>query len=573
MSRFLGSGIALLALSLKLWAQPTSAPADSSPERRFVDVSATTGVSWRHENGDFGQRWLPETLGPGVLIFDANGDRHLDLLFVNGRGFPGKPGPAATPALYLNQGGMRFSDATAASGLSLSAYCLGGAAADIDNDGDTDVFLSCVGQDILLRNDGAKFVDVSRAAGLVESYELAASAAFFDADRDGFVDLFVTRYVRWTPETDQHCSFFGSGKSYCTPIVYEGLASRFYRNKGNGTFDERTQAAGLHHASSKALGVVPVDLDGDRWVDLVVACDTYQNLVFRNRGNGTFEDIGLTAGIALSLTGQPRGGMGIDAGDFNRGGRQSLVITYFSREMTGLYLNQGDNFFLDLGSASEVGRKTESTVGWGTFFFDFDLDGWLDLLVANGHLDAKAESPQSTGKHAQPQQLFANRGKGEFQEVTGSSGGDLARPLVGRGAAFGDLDEDGDLDVVITTNAGTPRIFENRGPAANWLRIRLQGTRSNRDGLGAEVAVTIAGARQTWQVRAGGSYLSQSEISPTFGLGGSGTVDTVEVRWPSGAVQTIGAVRANQVLEVVEPVSPSESAAGSAQEQSTGGEG
>ncbi|MES1242000.1 MAG: CRTAC1 family protein [Acidobacteriota bacterium] len=545
-----------LALLLGLTALPAPsqpAPSQETPAARFFDVTEAAGIAWTHNNGAFGQRWLPETLGPGVIVLDANGDQRPDLLFINGRSFPGKPGKETTPALYLNLGGLKFKEATQEAGLAFSSYCLGGSAADVDNDGDPDVYLSCVGQDHLLRNDGGRFTDVSQQAGLTRDYELGASAAFFDADRDGWVDLYVARYVRWTPETDQFCAFYGKAKSYCTPIVYQGAASRFYRNRGNGTFEDRTRAAGLYLPEAKALGVVPVDVDGDLWTDLAVTCDTCPNLLFRNKGDGTFEDIGLTSGLALSVTGQARGGMGIDAGDYDHSGRPGLVATYFSREMTGLYHNEGDRFFLDEGPNSEVGRNTLTTLGWGAFFFDFDLDGWLDLLIANGHLDEQVETVQQLVKYAEPQQLFRNQGKGRFQEVTGTIGGDLARPLVARGAAFADLDGDGDPDLVLTTSAGPAKVFENRGPHGNWLRVALQGGKSNRDGLGAAISVTAGGMTQTWQVRAGGSYLSQSEIAPTFGLGAAGTVDTVTVRWPSGTVQTLNGVTINQVLKVVEP--------------------
>ena len=538
---------------LGLAAQAASLLAEPAPAARFFDVTEAAGINWVHNNGAFGQRWLPETMGPGVIVLDANGDERPDLLFVNGRSFPGKPGKETTPALYLNSGGLKFKEATQEAGLAFSSYCLGGSAADIENDGDPDVHLSCVGQDHLLRNDGGRFVDISRQAGLSQDYEFGASSAFFDADRDGYVDLYATRYVRWTPETDQFCAFYGKAKSYCTPLVYQGAASRFYRNRGNGTFEDRTRAAGLYTPEAKALGVVPLDVDGDRWTDLAVTCDTCANLLFRNKGDGTFEDIALTAGVALSLAGQARGGMGIDAGDYDHSGRPSLVVTYFSREMTGLYHNEGDRFFIDEGPNSEVGRNTLLTLGWGAFFFDFDLDGWLDLLIANGHLDDQVETTQQLVKFAEPQQLFHNQGKGRFKEVTSTVAGDLARPLVARGAAFADLDGDGDLDLVLTTSAGPAKVFENRGPHGNWLRIALQGRKSNRDGLGAEVVVTAGGMTQTWQVRAGGSYLSQSEISPTFGLGEARTVDTVIVRWPSGAVQTLNGIKSNQILKVVEP--------------------
>jgi len=521
-----------------------------APKAPFVDVTDRTGIVWKHETGAFGQLWLPETLGSGVIVLDADGNDLPDLLFVNGRNFPGRPGPAATPALYLNRGNLRFEDATGAAGLDFSAYCLGGAAADYDNDGRQDLYLSCLGQDFLLHNEGGRFADVSRQAGLSQVYELGASAAFFDADRDGHLDVFATRYVDWTPDNDKFCSSDGKTKAYCVPTIYKSVTSRYYRNRGDGTFEEQTSRAGLANRS-KALGVMPLDVDADGWTDLAVASDTEPNLLFHNKGNGTFEEIGLSSGLAFSMDGQTRGGMGIDAGDYNRTGRPSVAITYFSSEMTGFYRNEGNLFFLDIAPGAEIGRKTRPFVGWGCFFFDYDLDGWLDLLVANGHLDDTREKSALPEPHAQPTLLFRNQGNGKFLEV--GAGSDLARPMVARGAAFADLDGDGDLDLVLTANGGSPKVFENRGAHGNWLRLALKGNSSNRDALGAAIKITVKGAAQTWQVHSGGSYLSQSQVEPTFGLGPDRIVDEIEIRWPSGTTQRLTGVPANQRLKVVEP--------------------
>ncbi|HKH45203.1 MAG TPA: CRTAC1 family protein [Thermoanaerobaculia bacterium] len=531
-----------------------------APKAPFVDVTERSGILWKHETGAFGQRWLPETLGPGVIVLDANGDGMSDLLFVNGRNFPDRPGPAATPSLYLNRGSLRFEDATHQAGLDFSAFCLGGAAADYDNDGRPDIYLSCLGQDFLLHNDGGRFSDVSRKAGLSQACELGASAAFFDADRDGHVDIFVTRYVDWTPETDKFCSADGKTKSYCVPIVYKSVSNHYYRNLGDGRFEEQTSKAGLANPS-KGLGVVPFDVDADGWPDLAVASDTQPNLLFHNKGNGTFEEVGLSAGLAFSVDGQVRGGMGIDAGDYNRTGRPSVVITYYTTEMTGLYRNEGNMFLLDIAPGAEIGRRTRPYVGWGCFFFDYDLDGWLDLLVANGHLDDSRSKLYPPEPHAQPTLLFRNQGNGEFVEV--GAGSDLAVPIVARGAAFADLDGDGDLDLVLAANGGSPKVLENRGPHGNWLRLALQGKASNRDGLGALIKITAKGGTQTWYVHSGGSYLSQSQVEPTFGLGDVQTVDEIVIQWPSGTTQRLTHVAANQRLKVVEPdakpVAPSSS--------------
>lgn len=528
---------------------------------RFVDVTRTSGVDFTHETGGFGKKWLPETMGSGVVVFDADGDGKLDLLFLNGRGFPGQaksPGQAATQKLFLNQGGFKFREATAAAGLAANAYCMGGAAGDVDNDGDLDLYLSCVGQDFLFANDGkGRFTDVSRRAGLSREYEFGVSVAMLDADRDGDLDIYATRYVTWTPETDLFCTLDGESKAYCTPESYPGASPRFYRNRGDGTFEDATKQAGLLAPKAKAMGVAVLDLDGDGWEDLAVANDTQPNLLYRNRGNGTFEEIGVASGMAFSETGVARGGMGIDAADYDRSGRPSIVIGNFANEMVALYRNEGNQLFVDVAPVSDLGRKTLLTLTFGAFWFDYDLDGWLDLFLANGHLDAEIERVQPRVKYAQPSQLFRNAGRGRFAEVVGDSSAALAQPRVARGAAWGDLDGDGDLDLVLTTNGGKAAVFENRGPGhGNWLRLDLKGTRSNRDGLGARVEVTAGGATQQWLVRTGGSYLSQSQVDPVFGLGGATKADKVVVRWPSGTVQTLSNVRANQVLEVVEPKDP-----------------
>ncbi|MFP3939250.1 MAG: CRTAC1 family protein [Thermoanaerobaculia bacterium] len=534
-----------------------SPPAGAGGDVRFVEATEESGVDFVHNTGAFGERWMPETIGPGVVVFDADGDERDDLLFVNGRNFPGRPGETTTSRLFLNQGGFRFADRTAEAGLDVSAYCLGGAAGDLDNDGDADLYLTCVGQDLLFRNDDGRFTEVGAEAGISREYEFGAGAVLFDADGDGLLDIYATRYVTWTPEDDLYCSLDGESKSYCTPRPYDGASPRFYRNLGGFAFEERTREAGLYQPEAKALGVTLLDLEWDGWTDLLVAGDTYPNLLYRNRGDGTFEEIGGQAGIAFSETGRARGGMGVDAADYDRSGRPGAVITYFSLEMVGLYQNLGDSLFHDVASRSAVGRNTFHTLGWGTFFFDYDLDGWLDLMVANGHLDEQVENVQEEVTYAQPQQLFRNAGGGELREVTDTVSPELARPLVARGAAYGDLDGDGDLDLVLTTNGGPAHLYRNEGDGhGHWLRLDLTGSESNRDAVGARVEVTVAGETQTWLVRTGGSYLSQSQVEPTFGLGPAATVDEVVVHWPSGEVTTVSDVPADQVLEVVE--SPSE---------------
>jgi hypothetical protein len=367
--------------------------------------------------------------------------------------------------------------------------------------------------------------------------------------------MYVTHYVTWTPEKDLVCSDDSKTKIYCTAASYPGASPRFYHNRGDGTFEDRTREAGLSKPEAKPLGVVALDLDGDGWTDLAVACDTEPNLLYRNRGNGTFEEIGILAGVATSTVGKARGAMGIDAGDYDHSGRPSLAITNFYTEMMGLYQNKGDKFFLDVGPRTEVGRASYLKIGWGCLFLDYDLDGWLDLLAANGPLTKRyKEGKLDNGQSAL---LFRNLGNGTFADVTAKAGGDLAGPRVARGLAFADLDGDGDLDLVMAESGGPGTIFENAGTGhGHWLRFSLEGKKSNRQGIGARVEVTSGGVTQTWEVRAGGSYLSQSQIDPTFGLGEARMADKVVIRWPSGTVQSLAKVAADQVVKVVEAATP-----------------
>jgi hypothetical protein len=512
---------------------------------RFVDVTAASGIDFVHNTGAFGQKWLPETMGSGVIVFDYDGDDRQDLLFINGTKFPGKPGDATTQQLFENLGGMKFRNVTRQAGLALEAYCMGGAAGDLDNDGDQDLYISCVGTDLLLINDGGRFTDRSVAGGLSRQYEFGASVALLDADNDGWLDIFATRYVTWTPETDIECRLDGKNKSYCTPEPYDGASPRFYHNNANGTFADWTRQAGVFTPAAKSLGVAVIDIDNDSWLDLAVANDTQPNLLFHNKGDGSFEEVGLVAGMAFDEAGVARGGMGIDAADYDGSGHQSLVIGNFDGEMVALYQNAGDLLFIDNAAPARIGRPTLSKLSFATFFFDYDLDGDLDLLVANGHLEPEIETIKASVTYAQPTQLFRNDG-GHFTEVTTTAGGDLAKPRVARGAAYGDFDADGDLDVVVTANGGRAQLFENRGSHGNSVAIPPRVSEGNRDGLGALIEIRAGGVTQRWLVRAGSSYLSQSQTTPVFGLGSATTVEHAllktarESRELTGATVRIG---------------------------------
>ena len=518
----------------------------------FTDVTEPAGIRFTHNTGAFGAKYMPETFGAGALWLDVDGDGWQDLLLVNGTAWPERDDAATHAALYRNDGDGTFTDITRGSGLDVPLYGLGGAAADFDNDGHVDVYLTVLGPNRLFRGAGdGTFTDVTEATGVGDP-GFSTAALWFDYDKDGHLDLFVGNYVHWSPETDLFCSLTGDTKSYCTPESYQGQSGTLYRNRGDSTFEDVTTAAGLRAPSAKALGAVMLDFNDDGWMDLFVANDTQPDQLFENRGDGTFEDIGILAGVAFSDAGVARAGMGVDAADYDRSGRADLVIGHFSTEMMALYHNEGNGLFIDEGPRSAIGRSTLLTLTFGCFFFDFDLDGWPDIFAANGHVADDVERVQARITYAQPPQLFRNLGGGRFEEVTAPDTA-LGAPQVGRGAAYADYDGDGDLDVLVTANGGAPRLLRNDGGNDNRvLRIRTMGTTSNRDGIGARIDVTAGGATRWQVVRTGSSYLSQSELPVTFGLGGGTRVDALQVTWPSGRVDRIGAVPADRTITVEE---------------------
>lgn len=516
-------------------AQPLWGADPNRPPFRLVDITKQSGINFKHNNGGFGKKYLPETLGSGCAFLDFDNDGWQDILLVNGSDWPGHVrGPSALSLLKNNRDGT-FRDVTRQAGLAIPMYGMGVAVGDYNNDGLADIFVSCVGQSRLFQNTGkGTFIDVTRQSGLGKRDAFSSSALWFDYDRDGLLDLFVCNYVKWAPDQDVFCSIDGKQKAYCTPEAYRGSTCWLFRNLGNGKFEDVTAASGLFDSSSKSLGVTVLDYDQDGWPDLFVANDTQPNKLYRNLRNGRFQEVAVRAGVAFSEDGKARGGMGVDAGDLDNTGISSLVVTNFYNEMMALYRGTGGGLFADAAPGSEIGRATRRSLGFGCFFFDADLDGRLDLLVVNGHID-------NTGRnidYAQPPQLFHNMGAGKFREIAKEVGPDFATPKVGRGAAFGDIDNDGDLDVLITTNNGPAHLYRNDQMTGNRsLRFKLVGTKSNRDGIGATVRIYHNGQTNSRTVKSGGSYLSQSELPVTFGLGKADSVDRVTVNWPSGRVE------------------------------------
>jgi enediyne biosynthesis protein E4 len=541
--------------------QRATLPAVESPARpsgpiQFTDVTTQAGVRFKYNSGAFGKKYLPETMGPGVCVLDYDNDGWQDILFVNSMDWPGHKSGKSYPALYHNNKDGTFTDVTHQAGLAVEMYGQGCAAADYDNDGNVDIYITAVGNSHLFRNLGnGKFADVTAKAG-VASPGFGESAAWFDYDNDGKLDLFVAHYVQWSEQTDQYCSLTGKQKSYCTPGTYNGESSMLFHNKGNGTFENVTQRAGLHDPSSKALGVALIDYDNDGWMDLFVTNDTQPNKLYRNNHDGTFTDVGVTAGVAYGDAGTARAGMGTDAGDYDNSGRPSLLIANFVNEGLALYRNDGSGAFTDEAPTSGLARMSIRSLTFGTLFFDYDLDGRLDILGVNGHVADDVSMATPTIKYAEPAQLFRNDGNNRFEETTAKVGPALQKPIVGRGVAYMDFDNDGDLDVVITDNQGFARLLRNdNGNQNDMLRVKTIGTRSNRDGIGVKVTLkTDDGTRLFRMVKTGSSYLSQSELPLTFGLGKPDQNRTVgvEVVWPSGRKDQITGIKPNQSISVQE---------------------
>ncbi len=531
----------------------------------FADVAAESGIDFVHHNGAYGKKYFPEMVGAGGGWLDYDGDGWPDLLLVQGKNWPSHPGPDPTLKLYRNLQDGRFADVTTAAGLDVSVYGMGMAAADYDNDGDTDLLITCLGPNKFFRNEGGRFREIAGEIGLADP-AWSTSAMFFDYDKDGWLDLYVCNYVKWSEETDIWCSLDGKTKGYCTPEVYPGEPSKLYRNLGNGRFADVTRSSGVYSEEGKSLGVALLDFNNDGWPDFAVANDTQPDFLYENNGPGpdgqvTFSEKGLVSGFALDESGKARAGMGIDVGVVDDSGEETIFVGNFSNEMVGVYRDLGSGSYVDRAAISQIGYPSLLYLTFAVLLFDYDLDGDLDLLAVNGHVQPEVETVQQAVTFRQPTLLFANMGEGKFREISKAIGEPLVRPIVGRGAACADYDRDGDADILITVNNGAPLLLRNgldpgKSGKNNYLRVKLIGTKSNRDGIGARVVARVGGkGLQRW-VKTGSTYLSQSELTLTFGTGSHTVVEELSVHWPGGETTTLTHLSTGREITIREGAGP-----------------
>ncbi|MBM3279338.1 MAG: CRTAC1 family protein [Candidatus Handelsmanbacteria bacterium] len=521
---------------------------------RFVEVAAEAGIDFRYVNGASPQRYLPEAMGSGAALFDADGDGYLDLFIINGTYLDRDPGPdPPLDALYRNRGDGTFENTTAQAGVGDPSYGMGVAAADCDNDGDQDLYLTNFGPNRLYQNQGGgRFADLTGEAGVGDA-GWGTGAAFADVDLDGDLDLYVANYLDFSLERNKVCLQAGV-PAYCPPTAYPGVSGVYYRNEGEGRFSDQTRQAGLHTTAGRQLAPVFADYDLDGDPDLFVANDKTPNFLFQNQGPGRFTEVGMLAGVAFGNEGAAESAMGADWGDCDNDGRQDLALTTFQWVGLAMYHNDGEDFFTYASYETGVGPPSLPFLGMSANFLDADLDGWLDLFVANGHLDPNVKEYDSAASYAQRNLLFRNKGDGTFAEVGQSAGPGLQVERVSHGTAVGDYDNDGDLDLFVS-DSDAPRctLLRNEGETGNhFLVIELEGRSGNRDGVGAQVRVRAGGLSQVREVRANTGYLSSSDRRVHFGLGTQGRAEEVEIRWPGGGAQVMRDVPADQFLRVRE---------------------
>ena len=545
-------GFAVILFLLHLAPKSSFAQSVSAQNQgvRFTDVTAELGIEFRHVNGESGRKYFIEPIGSGVALFDFDNDADLDLYFVNGSDLPGWTSSIPpTNRFYRNDGGV-FTDITNAAFVGDTGYGLGCCVGDYNNDGFTDLYVTNYGPNVLYHNNGdGTFTDVADTAG-VDGTQFSSGCAFVDVDADGYLDLYVVSYVQFNPDTNPECTRQGV-RTYCTPEVLPGVADVFYRNNGDGTFTDVSDKVGIGTRTGKGLGVVCGDVDNDGDVDIFVANDTTPNFLYRNEQNGVeMTEDALFAGVALSEEGRAYSGMGANLGDFDNDGHLDIVITNFQDQTNSLYHNAQSGFFSEMSFSKGIGERSLPYLAWGVDFIDFNNDGWLDLFIANGHLDDNIAEIDPIGTYAQPNQLFLNDRGIRFSENPDAA---IAQQKVSRGTAFGDIDNDGDIDIVVSNLKDTPTILRNDGGnASQWLTLKLIGTHCNRDAIGARVTVVSGNLTQMREVKSGSGYLSQNDLRLHFGLSAAVSVDTLTVRWLCGKVQTLQNVETNQVLVISE---------------------
>jgi hypothetical protein len=542
-------------------------PPRSPPPVAFTDITSEAGIHFVHVNGSTGEKLMPETIGSGAAFIDYDNDGDQDLLLVNSKWWPGEERePAPTLAFYRNDGHGRFTDVTAEAGLKITCFGMGAAVGDFDNDGWTDLYITTLGKNYLFRNDHGRFVDVTAQADVAGlDTDWSTAAAFIDYDNDGDLDLFVGNYVLWSRKIDLEIDFqlTGLGRAFGAPNHFTGANDRLYRNEGNGRFSDVSASAGIIVTDpssglpeGKTLGVAPIDYDNDGWIDLFVSNDTVRNFLYHNLGNGRFEEIGALEGIGYDRNGKATGAMGIDAAYFRNDQDLGVGIGNFANEMSSLFVTEdGHAPFADEAVLMGFGPASRLALTFGLFFFDYDLDSRLDIFQANGHLEGDINVVQPSQTYAQPAQLFWNCGDAcRTPFVLAENTGDLGEPLVGRGAAYADIDGDGDLDIVVVQNGRRAVLFRNDQQLGHhWLRVKLEGRTVNRNAIGAKLILTADGVTQRRSVMPTHSFLSQVELPVTFGLGGAERVDALTVIWPNGQKQDVPVTAIDTTLTITQP--------------------